>query len=220
MKFLTPKRIAGALAILAFAAVSFLMGFSASIHLRSPAGPDLRGEYLHGGGSAPPEVRSQVLTALRAFQEGYVKRDVKELDAFMSRLFAQGDNEVLLMGTDTTEWRRGYHDVAEFIKEDWLKWGDFRFHVDDALVWSSGDVAWTASIGALQTPHGDRPLRFATILNRNGENWVFRQLHYQWDEPQPSTSDLLHPKTQVRLVKIFYDRVRQKTRSLFTSNRQ
>jgi hypothetical protein len=42
-------------------------------------------------------------------------------------------------------------------------------------------------------------------------------LHFQWDEREPNTSDLLHAETQIRVVKLFCDRVRQKTMSLFTS---
>jgi hypothetical protein len=101
------------------------------MQLKRPADAELRREYLQGGGNAPPAVRLPVLDSLRAFQEGYVKRDPTQLDAFMSRLFAK-DDDVLLMGTDANEWRLGYNNVAEFIKEDWLHWGDLRFNIDDA----------------------------------------------------------------------------------------
>ena len=127
----TRRRVAGAVAVAALACLSFTFGFSASMQLKRPADAELRREYLQGGGNAPPAVRLPVLDSLRAFQEGYVKRDPTQLDAFMSRLFAK-DDDVLLMGTDANEWRLGYNNVAEFIKEDWLHWGDLRFNIDDA----------------------------------------------------------------------------------------
>ena len=99
---------------------------------------DLRKQYLQAG-DAPLSVRAGVLAALTDFQEGYVKRDPKELDAFMNRLFPKND-DILLLGTDAGEWARGYPAVGEFIRTDWLNWGDFKFAVDDSIVWSSGDV--------------------------------------------------------------------------------
>jgi len=137
---------------------------------------------------------------LQAFQEGYVRRDPKELDAFMHRLF-QKDDDILLIGTDADEWARGYPAVAEFIRADWLNWGDFRFAVDDSIVWSSGDVAWIASVGMVHDHGSDRPLRFSAILTRDGDNWLFRQLHFQWDDRDPTPADLLQPSTHLRIVR-------------------
>ena len=81
-------------------------------------------------------MRAGVLAALTDFQKGYVKRDPKELDAFMNRLFPKKD-DILLLGTDAGEWARGYPAVGEFIRADWMNLGDFRFAVDDSVVWSS-----------------------------------------------------------------------------------
>jgi hypothetical protein len=203
---LKPKRVACALAVAAFGVASFVFGFSAGRQLKRSTDAVLRQQYLAPAGDAPHTVRLQVLKSLRAFQEGYVKRNPDELESFMSRLFAE-DHDVLLMGTDANEWCRGHRSISEFIKEDWRKWGDFRFDVDNSLVWTFGDVAWTASVGTVHSSHADRPVRFATILARKGDGWVFRQLHFQWDERQLSTSELLDWDTQVQLVKLFYGRL-------------
>jgi hypothetical protein len=144
-------------------------------------------------------VRAGVLAALTDFQKGYVKRAPKELDAFMNRLFLK-DDDILLLGTDAGEWARGYPAVGEFIRTDWLNWGDFRFAVDDSTVWSSGDLAWIASIGTVHERGSDRPLRFSAILTRHGNRWLFRQVHFQWDDRDPSPADLLRPSTDLKLV--------------------
>ena len=198
---LTRKRVLSALAAVLLIVVGFAFGFVTSLHLKSVASGDRRQRYLLQTGDAPAPVRAQVLVALRAFQEGYIRRDPKELDSFMDRLFPE-NSDILLLGTDADEWVRGYRPVADFIRTDWLKWGDFRFAVDDSIVWSSGDVAWIASVGAVREQGVDRPLRFSAILTRNGNNWLFRQLHFQWDARDPSPSDLLHASTYLKLVRL------------------
>jgi len=176
----------------------FSLGFISSRHLRSAARNDDRKAYLAQAGNATPSERTAVLAALRVFQEGYVKRDPRQLDAFMNRLFVK-DDDVLLMGTDSGEWRRGYSQVAEFIGTDWTSWGDFRFAVDDSIVWCAGDVAWIVSIGTLREHGSERPLLFSAILTRRGSDWRFRQLHFQWNDSAPGTTGLLNPRTYVTL---------------------
>ncbi len=198
---LTRKRIFFALASALLVLGAFTFGFVSSLNLKSAVSSDLRKQYLLQAGDAPPAVRAGVLAALRGFQEGYVKRDPKELDSFMSRLFQKND-DILLLGTDAGEWARGYPAVGEFIGADWMNWGDFRFAVDDSIVWSSGDVAWIASVGVVHEQGSDRPLRFSAILTRRGSNWLFRQVHFQCDDRDPGLADLLRPRTQLKLVKL------------------
>jgi SnoaL-like domain len=197
---LTRKRILSALALALVMLGGFAFGFVSCLHLKSVASSDLRHQYLLQTGDAPASVRAEVLAALRAFQEGYIRRDPKELDSFMYRLFPVND-DILLLGTDADEWVRGYRPVAEFIREDWLTWGDFRFAVDDSIVWSAGDVAWIASVGVVHDQRADRPLRFSAILIRHGHNWLFRQVHFQWDDRDPRPSDVLRKSTYLKLVR-------------------
>jgi hypothetical protein len=189
---------------------SFVLGFVSSLRLKSVTSRDIAQHYLLKAGDAPASVRTQVLAALTAFQEGYVNRNPQFLDSFMSRLFSE-TNDVLLMGTDADEWIRGYPAVREFIKRDWLNWGDFRLALDNAIVWSSGDVAWVASIGMVHERLSKRPVRFSAILVRNGDDWRFRKLQFQYDERDPRLSDLLRPHTYLNLLKLGLHRMRDHT---------
>jgi hypothetical protein len=180
---------------------AFAFGFVSCLHLKNVGSSDLRQRYLLQTGDAPTSVRADVIAALRGFQEGYVRRDPKGLDSFMHSLFPEND-DILLLGTDADEWVRGHRAVAQFIGEDWAKWGDFRFAVDDSLVWSAGDVAWIASVGVVHDQRVDRPLRFSAILTRQGHNWLFRQVHFQWDDRDPRPTDILRASTYLRLVRL------------------
>jgi hypothetical protein len=177
----------------------FALGFAARPRLKYAIRSDLRRPYLSQKGDAPETVRLTVLDSLRAFQDGYTKRDPKELDPFMHRLFSENE-DVLLTGTDQGEWAHGYPAVAAFIKADWLNWGDLKLNVDDSIIWSAGDTAWLASIGVVHDGQSDRPLHFGAVLNQKDGHWVFRQLHFQWDEREPRFSDLLNPGVSMRLV--------------------
>jgi hypothetical protein len=186
---------------------AFALGFASSLHLKYAAPNERRHQYLSAPGDAPPAVRAEVLVALRAFQNGYVKRDPKELNSFMQRLFAEND-DVLLMGTNGGEWVRGYDAVGRFIKADWLYWGEFRFAIDDCIVSSDGDVAWISSVGEVTEPSMVRPVRFSAVLRRRGHDWLFRQLQFQWDDRDPRTSDLFHLSTHLKLVRLLLQRSR------------
>ncbi len=187
---------------------SFVFGFNACLHLKSSVPSDVRRQYLRPAGDAPPAVKAGVLVALKAFQDGYARRDPKEINAFMARLFPK-NGDVLLLGTDSGEWVRGYPAVSAFIQNDWEKWGNFSFSADDAIICSSGDVAWLTSVGVLRGPTVDRPLRFSAILMRNENKWLFRQVHFQWDERDPATADLIQPSTQMKLARLFVSHVRR-----------
>ncbi len=184
----------------------FASGFIACLHLKSAPSSEVRKLYLQHSGDASPEVRLEVLKALRAFQDGYAKRDPTDLDSFMSRLIAKSD-DVLIVGTDAGEWVHGYSATAEFIRADWKGWGDFRFAVDDSIICSSGDVAWVDSIGTVHFKGSERPVRFSAILTRNGTDWLFREIHFQWDDRDPSSADILRSNTYLELVKVALKRV-------------
>jgi hypothetical protein len=199
------KRILLVLVLVLFTGGAFSLGFVSCLHLKNVGSSDLRQRYLLQTGDAPAPVRADVIAALRAFQDGYVRRDPKDLDSFMHRVFPDND-DILLLGTDADEWVRGRRAVAEFISEDWAKWGDFRFAVDDSIVWSAGDVAWIASVGVVHDQRVDRPVRFSAILTRRGSNWLFRQVQFQWDDRDPRPADILRASTYLRLVRLVVKR--------------
>jgi SnoaL-like domain len=199
---LTRKRAIVISAVSLIGISAFAVGLISRLHLKSDYSDEIREHRLLQTGDAPPAVRAQVLTSLRAFQAGYVKRDPASLDAFINELFPK-DGQILIMGTEGggAEWARGYPAVSDFIRTDWREWGDFRFNVDDSIIWSSGDVAWVASIGSVHFRGLDRPLRLTAILTRDGERWRFRQLHFQWDENGPGADDVLRPSTYFRFLR-------------------
>ena len=197
---LTYRTALAGLAAFLLAFSFFILGFIASRHVKTAVRSDVRKAYLAQPGNATPAERAGVQAALREFQQGYVKRDPRELDAFMNRLFLK-DDDVLLQGTDSGEWVRGYPAVAEFIRADWAGWGYFRFDVDDSIVWSTGDVAWIASVGTLRQNGSERPLRFSAILTRHGNDWRFRQVHFQWGDSTPDSASPFSPHTYVTLFK-------------------
>jgi len=90
----------------------------------------------------------EVRALLQEFQDGYSKRDVAELDAFME-LFVTSD-ELEVIGTNTVapgqgEWCRGVEATRELIKNDWKEWGDVVFDVQGAHITVNGDVGWLAT---------------------------------------------------------------------------
>ena len=200
------KRIGLALVSVLLLFVGFACGYVSCLHMRSGVSSEVRRLYLQNPGDAPPEVRSGVLSALRAFQDGYAKRDPNDIDSFADRLIVK-NNEVLILGTDSGEWIRGYPAAKEFIKADWQGWGDFRFAVDDSIIWSSGNVAWVTSTGVVHFKGLDRPVRFSAVLTNNESTWRFRELHFQWDEHDPSSADLLRPKTYLTLARLAFQRI-------------
>jgi hypothetical protein len=127
---------------------------------------------------------------LREFQEGYTKRDPRQLDVFMRRLFPR-DQDARVIGTGRNEWRSGYDGIAEIIRNDWLEWGDVRLAVDSAVVSGSGDVSWLATTGTVTIGSSTRPIRLTAVLICRDGHWLFRQVHFEWDERLLRFSDLL-----------------------------
>lgn len=197
------KRVSLLLAIACLLFIGFAIGFISCLRLRTTPSNALLERQLLRAGDASPEVRAQVLQSLRAFQDGYVRRDPANLDSFMNALFPR-DEDILILGTEagTSEWVRGYSPAASFIRRDWQQWGDFRFDVDRADVWSTGDVAWVATVGSVKSKMTERPVRFTAILTRSGNRWVFRELQFQLDQVNPVAADVLNPHTYFRLVRL------------------
>jgi hypothetical protein len=170
-------------ALLALAGIGVYFGFH--LHRKASAQAELRSQYLRDPGNALPAVREGVVEELRGFQDGYIRRDPLTLDAFMSRHFENND-DILVLGAGSSEWARGYSGVSNFIRADWADWGDLRFNVENPMVSSYGDVAWVATAGTVRFKLRDRPVRFSAILTRHGDKWLFRQMHFQYEDGDES----------------------------------
>jgi len=133
-------------------------------------------------GDAPPEVRAAVISQLRAFQDGYTRRDTTRVAAFMDRLFSR--ERPVVLGTLPSEIYVGYDAASELVRTDWESWGNCRFQTDEAEVASVGDVAWFATVGSVTFDLSRflvLPLRLSGVMvNENGA-WKIRQAQFQFD---------------------------------------
>ncbi len=133
-------------------------------------------------GNATPEVRAAVLNQLARFQEGYTRRDVKQLDTYMDRLFSH--DRPIVLGTMPGEIYVGYSQTAKLVREDWESWGDCRFRLDQTQISAVGNVAWFATVGLVKFDLSRvlvLPLRLTGVMvNENGV-WKIRQAQFQFD---------------------------------------
>ena len=81
-----------------------------------------------------------------------------------------------------------------------MGWGDVRVDVENSVIWSSGDVAWVAAVGAVHFRRSERPVRLSVVLTRHGHEWLFRQIAFQWDESDPRPADLARLSTHTRML--------------------
>jgi hypothetical protein len=89
--------------------------------------------------------QQEIRSLLQTFQDGYTRRDVTRLDAFMD-LFTF-DAEVI--GTNgikpgVDEWYVGRDSARELVKGDWDGWGDLVLDVESASIQVRDDVGWIA----------------------------------------------------------------------------
>jgi hypothetical protein len=180
--------------------MGFVAGWLGSRRLSILTGPEPYASPLKEKGDAPEGVRNAVTRVLREFQAGYSKRDLRQLGGFMERLFPN-DEPILICGTNAGEWNLGRASAERLIGADWASWGDVRLAVDDAMISSSGDVAWLATTGTVTEPKVTRSIRFLAVLRRANDRWLFRQIQYQWDDNERPVRllDLLRPSIIVKL---------------------
>lgn len=133
-------------------------------------------------GSATPEVRNDVLRQLQLFQDGYTKRDARQLDAFMDRVFSR--QRPIVLGTMPGEIYIDYSGASEVIRNDWESWGDCRFRLDETQVSAVGDVAWFATVGSVKFDLSRflvLPLRLTGVMVNENGTWKIRQAQFQFD---------------------------------------
>src|SRR5574338_1448312 len=89
---------------------------------------------------------SEIRLLLERFQEGYTRRDVRQVEAFMELFSA--DAEVI--GTNgvrpgVDEWYLDRASARELVEGDWQGWGDLRLDWDSLSVRRRGFVGWVAA---------------------------------------------------------------------------
>ena len=90
--------------------------------------------------------QDEIRQLLQVFQEGYIHRDLSQVDRFME-LFTP-DAEVI--GTNgvkpgVDEWYMDRASARELVAGDWEGWGDLRLDLDSMSVRSHAEVGWVAS---------------------------------------------------------------------------
>ncbi len=93
-----------------------------------------------------------VRKVLQQFQDGYITRDMAQLDTFMQLFMQQEDTEMLGIGAAVRggfEWFQGTNAIREIIESDWTHWGDVAFDVAGAKITVHNDVAWLSTSGTL-----------------------------------------------------------------------
>ncbi len=152
------------------------------LRIQGGAAPSTGSSFAFSRGSAPDDVRAEVLAQLQEFQRGYRSRDVSQLAAFLQRLFSS-DN-LLILGTQPREVSVGSAQAADLVSGDWRSWGDCTFDVDRTHVSVHQDVAWFATTGRVRFDLSRfliLPLRLSGVMVREAEGWRIRYLQFQLD---------------------------------------
>jgi hypothetical protein len=94
--------------------------------------------------------RDRVQALLQAFQDGYTRRDLDQVGAFMA-LFTP-DAEVI--GTNGIrpgegEWYRGRESARALVQGDWEAWGDLRVDLENATIRTCGDAGWITAYATI-----------------------------------------------------------------------
>jgi ketosteroid isomerase-like protein len=107
--------------------------------------------------------QDEIRQLLQKFQEGYIHRDLTQVDSFME-LFTS-DAEVI--GTNgvkpgVDEWYMDRASARELVAGDWEGWGDLRLDLDSMSVHSHGEVGWVAASATVTKTIG--PENYASYL--------------------------------------------------------
>ena len=143
---------------------------------------DSKDSYIFSQGNAPEEIRSEILSQLYSFQEGYAKRDTSLVKSFMKQLFSQ--ENTLILGTMPNEIYIGYTETADLIRNDWNSWGDCTFLIDKSHISAHGETAWISTIGYVKFDICKLlvlPLRLTSVLVSENGTWKFQQMQFQFD---------------------------------------
>jgi hypothetical protein len=125
---------------------------------------------------------SEIRTLLQTFQDGYTRRDLAQVDAFME-LFTP---DVEVIGTNgvkpgVDEWYMERETARQIVQGDWETWGDLRLDLESASIHARGETGWIAAFATVTKTIGAE--NYAAYLN------FVRELI---DEPGLSAEQKLH----------------------------
>ena len=138
--------------------------------------------YIFGRGNASEVVRAEIMAQLHQFQDGYLERDLHQVDLFMDDIISK--ENILVLGTMPDEIFTNPKKVSKLVYSDWNAWGDCRFLMENAHISSDGNVAWIATIGYVRFDLPRflvLPLRLSAVLVKENLAWKFQFVQYQFD---------------------------------------
>ena len=127
--------------------------------------------------------RDEIRALLQSFQDGYIHRDLTQLDPFME-LFTL-DAEVI--GTNgikpgIDEWFIDRGSARELVEGDWLDWGDLRLDLESMSIHYQANVGWVAAAATVTKIIGienyDSYLEFVRKFLDNSKLPAEQKLHY------------------------------------------
>ena len=137
---------------------------------------------FYSKGNSPDSTRMEIIEQLKIFQNGYSKRDPKNIDAFMNALYSK-DN-ILILGTMPNEIYQGYEKATQLVKTDWESWGNCKFEIDSANISSLNNIAWFSTKGYVEFDISGLlviPLRLTGVMVKEEQHWMFQQQQFQFD---------------------------------------
>lgn len=90
-----------------------------------------------------------IKAVLEKLEEGYKKRDTKQVDEYIKSLFIN-DESLYILGTSSDELCTGVDGVRELLESDWEYWGDVSFQLDNVIINGDEDTAWFATPGTVK----------------------------------------------------------------------
>lgn len=106
----------------------------------------------------------EIRLLLQTFQDGYTRRDLAQVDAFMDLFTPEAD----VIGTNgvkpgVDEWYLTRETARELVSGDWEGWGDFRLDLNSVSIHSLGPVGWIAATATVTQTIGEE--NYASYLN-------------------------------------------------------
>jgi hypothetical protein len=99
--------------------------------------------------------QQEVRLLLQTFQDGYTRRDIAQLDAFMD-LFTPNAEVIGTNGVKpgADEWYTSRDSARQLVEGDWNWWGDLRLDVDSASIRVHDNVGWIAASATVSKTMG------------------------------------------------------------------
>jgi len=91
----------------------------------------------------------KILKLLSTLQEGYIKRDLEHVESIVDEIFSCGD-ELLILGTASSEVFTGREGAIELLRDDFEYWGDFKMDLSTLITGPSQGLVWFSVKGKVK----------------------------------------------------------------------